>query len=79
MAPLGTYTKDEGWRDTLKVGDIVDVMDTLNKKWNTSTVVEEEGRKGDEITPIIKVGFRFYHEKATSKDAMGTYFGAGEA
>ena len=38
IAPPGTHTAGESWRDNLKEGDRVDVLDKANK-WVTATVV----------------------------------------
>ena len=78
MAPFGSYTKDEGWRDTLKTGDRVDAIDRSEKKWHTATVIVPEERKQEDIMPIVKVGFRYYEKTGDKKDSMGEYFGLGE-
>lgn len=79
IAPVGTFTKEEGWRDELYIGSSVDCLNAEDKKWYTATVMEEEQMENAKV-PQIKVGYRQYHglgEKVDSKTAR--YDGMGEA
>ena len=52
---------------------MVDVMDE-NKVWRSGTVLEPEQRKEYKF-PIIKVGFRQYHDHGEKNDKLGKYDG----
>ena len=79
IAPVGTFTKDEGWRDELMLGYSVDCLNADDKKWYTATVMEEEQVENAKV-PQIKVGYRQYHGSGDKKDSKGApYFGMSDA
>jgi hypothetical protein len=41
VAPLGTFTEDESWRDQLKEGDYIDLY-SLNNKWGLAQIEKVE-------------------------------------
>ena len=79
IAPLGTFTKDENWRDEIMMGISVDCMNAEDKKWYTCCVMEDE-QKEDAKVPMIKVGYRQYQSDGDKKDSRGAAFiGMSEA
>ena len=85
IAQLHTHTSAESdWREKLKSGDEIDVMDKY-KCWSTGTVVWVDPRflkNEDDISmgmPMMKVGFRQYQEDGDKKDEVGAFFGYSSA
>ena len=81
VAPHGTLSVSQNWRDSIQVGDLVDVFDKY-KTWNTATVIWLDSRlnKADTVPmPMVKVGFRQYNDQGDKSDKMGTYSGYSEA
>jgi hypothetical protein len=70
---LGAKTYDEAWRLGLKEMDPIDALDT-NGVWRESTVLNPETRE-TYLSPMIKVGFRKYHDKGEKEDQRGKYDG----
>ena len=76
IAPEGSLSTDsESWKKDVKVGDKVDVLaDKDSTNWQTATVVWVDERENPAI-PMIKVGFRTYHEGGEKHDEMGSFSG----
>lgn len=76
IAPEGSLsTESQSWKKEVKVGDKVDVLaDKDSANWQTATVVWVDERENPAI-PMIKVGFRTYHEEGEKRDEMGSYSG----
>ena len=53
-------------------------MDRLYK-WYSATIIHGEERKEGCLMPMVKVGFRVYHENGDKSDEMGRYDGLSEA
>jgi hypothetical protein len=66
---LGAKTYDEAWRITLQKNDPIDALDK-DGIWRESTVIEPESRTEYNM-PMIKVGFRKYHDKGEKEDHRG--------
>ena len=77
IAPYKIKTQQEDWRYNLKKMDVVDIMDE-NKVWRQATILEPEPRKEYKF-PLMKVGFRQYHEHGEKSDKIGKYDGWTEA
>lgn len=78
IAPYGTLSNVQSWRDQLKKGDLVDALDKYDQ-WNTATVIWIDSR--DEATTtmyMVRVGFRQYNEEGDKEDKMGKYHGFSE-
>ena len=61
IAPLGTFTDDYDWRETLSEMDTIDCMDN-ERDWYKATVLQTRNTindKGVEVKEIF-VGFRYY-------------------
>lgn len=78
IAPVGTFTKDEDWRDEIYLGYNVDCMNAEDRKWYTACVIMDEQVEGAKV-PQIKVGYRQYMKGGDKKDSRGSYFGMPEA
>ena len=78
IAPYNTLSTAQNWRDEIKKGDLVDVLDKYGA-WNTATVMWVDERRVDDIKqPMCKIGFRQYDPQGDKKDSMGSYFGYSE-
>lgn len=78
IAPYGTKTHDQGWRDTLQKGDVVDALDKF-ANWSKATIMCLDPRKHEDASmPMIKMGFREYSELGDKSDRDGKYFGFSE-
>ena len=68
MAPEGTFTDDMHWRYELKVGDIVDCLDS-EAIWYRSTIIDERvtpNGAGKDIRELY-IGYRVYDEEEGHK------------
>ena len=77
IAPFGTQSSPENWRDNVQIGDLVDALDKYNC-WNTATVIWTDTREpGTENCnmPMCRVGFRSYATDGDKSDKMGAYWG----
>ena len=69
IMPLGTRCNDFDWRLALKPGDVIDCSDTSNV-WYQSTVLQRNDANQDpkNIIPLVKVGYRTYHDDGNKVD-----------
>ena len=78
IAPLGTKSIQQAWRDTLQKGDLVDALDKYGT-WNTGTTIWTDTRDATDCKmPMLRVGFRQYGPEGDKSDGMGTFSGFTE-
>jgi len=66
IAPLGTHTADNTWRDELKVGDTLDIYDT-NGKWFLGTILKLKPNKNSS-TKNCFIAYRVYTNTGSRED-----------
>jgi hypothetical protein len=70
ICPLGSRTKGWEWRNKLKAGSIIDVLD-IQSKWFLGTVLETKVEDG---VKKVKVCFRVYLPNGSKSDDDGKTF-----
>ena len=79
IAEFQNKTKDLfEWKQTLKVGDLIDAHDKTS--WNKSTILEikTESITKDRQVILANIGFRVYQENGTKNDKRGQFEGLSD-
>ena len=68
IARYEQMSKDDEWRNNLKVSDLIDAFDST-KIWYASTIVATNTIVSDDRQiPQVKVGFRIYHPEGNKEE-----------